>query len=106
MVHPDPGTSGACLETKRIADYAYRNGINTMIHMAGSPVGTLAAAHSAATYENFLAMECHALDFLDWWQKLVIILDAQLVRLDIDFDNDGMIDEIVDTTWAELLAQP
>lgn len=71
VVHPDPGTSGACLETKRIADYAHRHGINTMIHMAGSPVGTLAAAHGAATYQSFMAMECHALDFLDWWQKLV-----------------------------------
>jgi L-alanine-DL-glutamate epimerase-like enolase superfamily enzyme len=79
VVHPDPGTSGACLETKRIADYAYKHGISTMVHMAGSPVGTMAAAHSAATYENFLAMECHALDFLDWWQKLVtkpILMDG------------------------------
>jgi hypothetical protein len=35
----------------------------------------------------------------------IIVLDGQLVRLDIDFDGDGVIDEIVDTTWAELIAQ-
>jgi hypothetical protein len=27
--------------------------------------------HTAATIENFLAMECHAVDFLSWWQELV-----------------------------------
>jgi len=36
----------------------------------------------------------------------VIVLDGVLVRLEIDNDGDGVIDEIVDTSWAELLAQP
>jgi len=36
----------------------------------------------------------------------VIVLDGALVRLEIDYDGDGAIDEIVDTSWAELLAQP
>jgi hypothetical protein len=34
----------------------------------------------------------------------IIVLDSDLVRLEIDLDGDGVIDEIVDTTWAELLA--
>ncbi len=71
LIHPDPGTSGACRETKRIADYAAKRGIPTAIHMAGSPLGTLAAVHCAATLENYVAMECHAIDFYSWWQELV-----------------------------------
>lgn len=34
----------------------------------------------------------------------IIVLDGDLIRLDIDLDGDGIIDEIVDTSWAELLA--
>jgi len=71
VIHPDPGTSGACRETKRISDYALKNGVGVAFHMAGSPVGSMASAHVAATLDNFLAQECHALDFFEWWQKLV-----------------------------------
>jgi L-alanine-DL-glutamate epimerase-like enolase superfamily enzyme len=72
IIHADHGTSGGCRETKRIGDYAWdRERIPTAIHMAGSPLATMAAAHTACTLENFVAMECHAVDFLDWWQKLV-----------------------------------
>jgi len=71
VIHPDPGTSGQCRETKRIADFAGQYGIPTAIHMAGSPLGTLGAVHTVATVENFLAMECHAVDFMSWWQELV-----------------------------------
>jgi hypothetical protein len=39
--------------------------------MAGSPLGTMGAVHTMATVENFLAMECHAADFMSWWQELV-----------------------------------
>ncbi len=71
VIHPDPGTSGQCRETKRIADYAAQYGVPTAIHMAGSPLGTMGAVHTVATVENFLAMECHAVDFMSWWQELV-----------------------------------
>jgi L-alanine-DL-glutamate epimerase-like enolase superfamily enzyme len=71
VVHPDPGTSGACRETKRIADHAHKQGIMCALHMAGSPLGSIASAHVAATLENFLAQECHALDFFEWWQQLL-----------------------------------
>jgi hypothetical protein len=39
--------------------------------MAGSPLGTMGAVHTAATLDNFVAMECHAVDFISWWQELV-----------------------------------
>ena len=70
IIHPDPLTSGAIRETKRIADYAAMNGIQTAIHFAGSPVGCMACVHMAATLKEMLAMENHAVD-IPWWDDLV-----------------------------------
>jgi len=70
IIHADHGTSGGCRETKRLADYAWqREQIPTAIHMAGSPLATIAAVHTASTLDNFVAMECHAVDFISWWQE-------------------------------------
>jgi L-alanine-DL-glutamate epimerase-like enolase superfamily enzyme len=70
IIHPDPGTSGGAIETKRIADYAFRNKIRTAIHMAGGPVNSMATVHMAATLDDFVAMENHAVD-MPWWEALV-----------------------------------
>jgi L-alanine-DL-glutamate epimerase-like enolase superfamily enzyme len=70
IIQPDPETSGALLETKRIADYADMHGIPTVLHFAGSPVGCLASVHLAATLRNFIVMENHAVD-MPWWGDLV-----------------------------------
>ena len=70
IIHPDPLTSGALRETKRIADYASMYGIPTAIHFAGSPVGCMASVHMTATIKDFLAMENHAVD-IPWWGDLV-----------------------------------
>jgi L-alanine-DL-glutamate epimerase-like enolase superfamily enzyme len=70
IVHPDPLTSGAIRETKRIGDYASMHGVQTAIHFAGSPVGCLASVHMAATLKDMLAMENHAVD-IPWWESLV-----------------------------------
>jgi len=70
IIHPDPLTSGAIRETKRIADYAEMHGVQTAIHFAGSPVGCLASVHMAATIKHMLAMENHAVD-IPWWDSLV-----------------------------------
>jgi L-alanine-DL-glutamate epimerase-like enolase superfamily enzyme len=70
IVHPDPLTSGAIRETKRICDYAAMHGVQTAIHFAGSPVGCLASVHMAATLKNMTAMENHAVD-IPWWGDLV-----------------------------------
>ena len=81
IIHLDHGTSGGCSETKRIADYAWnRERIPTAIHMAGSPLATMAAAHTAVTLDNFVAMECHAVDFLTWWQQLVIGVPQPFIK--------------------------
>jgi len=70
IIHPDPGTSGGAIETKRIADYAFKNKIETAVHMAGGPVNSMATVHMCATFEQFHAMENHAVD-MPWWQDLV-----------------------------------
>jgi len=70
IIQPDPETSGALLETKRIADYADLHGISTVLHFAGSPVGCMASVHLAATLRNFIVMENHAID-MPWWEDLV-----------------------------------
>lgn len=81
VIHPDHGTSGGCRETKRIADYAWqRERIPTAIHMAGSPLATFAAVHTAATLDSFVAMECHAVDFISWWQELVAGVEQPLIN--------------------------
>ena len=48
MIHADMETSGGLMETKKIADYAYRYGIKTMFHHAGSPVGRWRASTAPA----------------------------------------------------------
>ena len=70
IIHPDPLTSGAIRETKRISDFASMYGIPTAVHFAGSPVGCMAAVHMISTLKDFLAMENHAVD-IPWWGDLV-----------------------------------
>jgi L-alanine-DL-glutamate epimerase-like enolase superfamily enzyme len=79
IIHPDPLTSGAIRETKRIGDYAEMHGIQTAIHFAGSPVGCMASVHMAATLKNMLAMENHAVD-IPWWGDLVNGPDKPIVN--------------------------
>ena len=79
VIHPDPETSGALIETKRIADYADLHGIPTAVHFAGSPVGCMASVHMAATIRNFVAMENHAVD-MPWWNDLVTGLPNPIVQ--------------------------
>ncbi len=62
IIHPDLGTSGGLLETKKIGDYAEEHGIAMAMHMAGSPVCLMANVHCAAATQNFLALEHHSVD--------------------------------------------
>jgi len=70
IIHPDLGTSGGLLETKRIGDYAEECGVAMAMHMAGSPVCFMANVHCAAATQNFLALEHHNVD-TPWWESLV-----------------------------------
>lgn len=66
IIHPNPLTSGAIRETKRICDYASMHGVQAATHFAGSPMGCLASVHMAATLKDLLAMENHAVDIPCW----------------------------------------
>lgn len=79
IIHPDPLTSGGMIETKKIADYAHRFGIKTMLHCAGSPVGSTAMVHLAATIPEFISLENHALE-LPWWQDLVDGIEKPIIH--------------------------
>ena len=70
VIHPDILSSGGMMETKRIADYAAQYGVGVAVHMAESPVACMAAAHTCASFEHFVALEFHSND-IPWWQDMV-----------------------------------
>ena len=66
VIHPDLATSGGILETKKIGDLAQEYGISMALHMAGTPISTMASVHCAAATENFIALEHHFTDIPFW----------------------------------------
>ena len=66
VAHPDLATSGGILETKKIGDLAQEHGIAMAMHMAATPVATMASVHCAAATENFLVLENHSVDHPEW----------------------------------------
>jgi L-alanine-DL-glutamate epimerase-like enolase superfamily enzyme len=79
VVHPDPATSGGITETKRLGDYAQERGVAMALHLAASPIATMACVHLAAATENFLALEHHAAD-VPFWSDLVTDLPLPLIQ--------------------------
>ncbi len=78
IIQPDLATAGGIRETKRIADYAARQQIPTVLHFAGSPISFMANLHAAAAISTFLCLEHHALD-IPWWKDLVVGLPDPLI---------------------------
>jgi len=66
IIHPDLATSGGILETKKIGDLAQDAGISMALHMAGTPISTMASVHCAAATENFIGLEHHFTDVPFW----------------------------------------
>jgi len=66
VIHPDLATSGGILETKKIGDMAQEYGISMALHMAGTPISTMASVHCAAATENFIALEHHFSEVPFW----------------------------------------
>lgn len=79
VIHPDILTSGGILENKKIGDMAQEYGVSMAVHMAESPIACMAAVHSVAATENFLALEFHSND-VPWWDDLVTGLPKPLVQ--------------------------
>ena len=70
VIHPDLATSGGILETKKIGDLAQEYGVSMAMHMAGTPISTMASVHCAAATENFIALEHHFAD-LPYWDGFI-----------------------------------
>lgn len=79
VIHPDLATSGGILETKRIGDLAQDYGISMALHMAGTPISTMASVHCAAATENFIALEHHFTD-LPFWNDFVDGLPKPIIQ--------------------------
>ncbi len=79
VIHPDLLSSGGILENKKIGDLAQDHGVAMAVHMAESPIGCLAAVHSAAATENFLALEFHSVD-VPWWDDIATGYAKPLVK--------------------------
>ncbi len=112
VIHPDTLTSGGILENKKIGDRAQEFGVGMAIHMAESPIGCMAAAHSAAATQNFLIQEYHSVD-VPWWNDLVTGLPNPIVQggfvevpdspgLGIEALNDEVITEHLHPLYPEL----
>jgi L-alanine-DL-glutamate epimerase-like enolase superfamily enzyme len=106
IVHPDLGTSGGLLETKKIGDYAEDAGIAMAMHMAGSPVCFMANVHCAAATQNFISLEHHSVD-TPWWEKLVKMTGSQPMVTkgfaNVPLDAPGLGIELNDEVMKEHL---
>jgi L-alanine-DL-glutamate epimerase-like enolase superfamily enzyme len=79
IVHPDLATSGGILETKRIGDTAQEYGISMAMHMAGTPISTMASVHCAAATENFIALE-HHFNEVPYWNDFITGLPKPIIQ--------------------------
>ena len=79
VIHPDLATGGGILETKRIGDMAQERGISMALHMAGTPISTMASVHCAAATENFIALEHHFTE-VPFWSDFVVGLPKSIIQ--------------------------
>ena len=70
LISPDVITLGGPLEAKKAAALADLYYIPIAIHNIASPIGTMAAAHVAASVSRCVALEMHAID-VPIWGKVV-----------------------------------
>jgi L-alanine-DL-glutamate epimerase-like enolase superfamily enzyme len=79
VIHPDILSSGGIFENKKIGDLAQDHGVAMAVHMAESPIACMAAVHSVAATENFLALENHSID-VPWWNDIANGLPNPIVQ--------------------------
>jgi L-alanine-DL-glutamate epimerase-like enolase superfamily enzyme len=79
IVHPDPGSAGGMLETKKVGDMAEEYGVAMAVHHAASPISFLGTVHAIAATQNFIALEHHSVD-KEWWDSLVDGIDKPIVQ--------------------------
>lgn len=115
VIHPDILTSGGILENKKIGDLAQEYGVAMAVHMAESPIACLAAVHSVAATENFLALEFHSND-VPWWDDVIksslpkplvdhgFITVPELPGLGIEALNDEVIAQHLHPDYPDMWA--
>ena len=79
VIHPDLATSGGILETKKIGDLAQEYGVSMALHMAGTPISTMAAVQCAAATENFIALEHHFTE-VPFWNDFIDDLPKPIIQ--------------------------
>jgi len=79
VIHPDLATSGGILETKKIGDMAQEYGVSMALHMAGTPISTMAAVQCAAATENFIALEHHFTE-VSFWNDFIDDLPKPIIQ--------------------------
>ena len=79
VIHPDLATSGGILETKKIGDLAQEYGVSMALHMAGTPISTMAAVQCAAATENFIALEHHFTE-VSFWNDFIDDLPKPIIQ--------------------------
>lgn len=79
IIHPDLATSGGILETKKIGDLAQEYGVSMALHMAGTPISTMASVHCAASTENFIALEHHFTE-VSFWGEFIDGLPKPIIQ--------------------------
>ncbi len=105
VIHPDLATSGGILETKKIGDLAQEYGVSMAMHMAGTPLSTMASVHCAAATENFIALEHHFAD-LPYWDDFITGIPKPIIQdgyIPVP-DKPGLGFEIDEETIREHLA--
>ena len=105
MVHPDLGSAGGILETKRIGDYAEDGGIAMYLHYAGSPIGFFASVHAAAATQNFVALEHHSVENENWYNLIsddITVFDEGYVPVP---EKPGLGVELNEEVIRELLVE-
>ncbi len=79
VIHPDLATSGGILETKKIGDLAQEYGVSMALHMAGTPISTMAGVQCAAATENFIALEHHFTD-VPFWADFIDVQSKPIIQ--------------------------
>jgi len=79
VIHPDLATSGGILETKKIGDLAQEYSVSMALHMAGTPISTMAAVQCAAATENFIALEHHFTE-VSFWNDFIDDLPKPIIQ--------------------------
>ncbi|MFC1539412.1 enolase C-terminal domain-like protein, partial [Candidatus Latescibacterota bacterium] len=107
LIHPDLGSSGGILETKKIGDIAMEHGISMVIHGCNYHLRMYASIHCAAATENFLAQEfTHPNE--SWYDDMIEGVPKPLVQdgyIPVP-DGPGLGIELVEDAVKEQMPNP